>query len=92
MPDTPRPTHFADGRRIVPWTETVTAEDLHPDDDGSARPYANNTGFFVVALGECSTCDHYRQQSGPRGFFPSHTAGRGCRSGKRDHCTCDGCF
>lgn len=25
-------------------------------------------------------------------FAPSHEAMKGCRSGGRNHCTCDGCF
>ena len=76
----------------VDWNTPVTREDLQPGDDGNAHPYADGSGYFVVAFGICSTCDHYRASAGPRGFFPSHTAMRGCRSGKRDHCTCDGCF
>lgn len=92
MPDQPTTKLTSDGRRIVPWDEDVTAADLKSTDDGSAHPYANGRGFRVVALGECRTCDHYRQQYGPTGFFPSHSAMGGCRSGKRDHCTCDGCF
>lgn len=28
----------------------------------------------------------------PGDFFPAHDAMRGCKSGGRTHCTCDGCF
>lgn len=44
--------------------------------------------------GDCDYCkrmeDSGRDPVG--GFFPDHQAMRGCRSGGRDHCTCDGCF
>jgi len=76
----------------VDWNTPVTREDLRPDDDGNAHPYADGTGYRVVAFGICSFCDHMRADWGPGGFFPSHTAMRGCESGKRNHCTCDTCF
>lgn len=44
--------------------------------------------------GDCDYCQ--RMADGGRdpasGFFPDHDAMRGCRSGGRSHCTCDGCF
>lgn len=39
---------------------------------------------------DCQTCCRYAESS--MGFFPSHEAMKSCRSGRRDHCTCDGCF
>lgn len=46
----------------------------------------------LLAVGECEYCDRLRERHGPDGFFPDHDAMSGCRSGKRPHCTCDGCF
>jgi len=49
--------------------------------------------------GDCDYCkrlverdDEFRIKDPATGFFPDHDAMRGCRSGGRDHCTCDGCF
>ena len=78
----------------VPWTEPVTVEHMlaaDPDDDGAA--VASHSGRRkLAAFGECSTCDHYRVSLGRSNFHPAHDAMGGCRSGKRPHCTCDGCF
>ena len=40
--------------------------------------------------GECSYCDNERAKGNT--FFPPHTARWRCRSGRYNHCTCDGCF
>lgn len=37
---------------------------------------------------DCDRCQSYVDTS----WFPDHDAMPGCRSGRRDHCTCDGCF
>jgi hypothetical protein len=37
--------------------------------------------------GECKYCDQLGD-----GMGPAHDASDGCASGRRDHCTCDGCF
>lgn len=39
-----------------------------------------------------SDCDYCVKHGAIGAFFPSHDASPGCRSGGRDHCTCDGCF
>lgn len=44
------------------------------------------THLALSHTSECSTCE----RDGPAG--PSHYAMPGCRSGGRDHCTCDTCF
>jgi hypothetical protein len=50
--------------------------------------------FVIGGLGsvrwrsDCAQC--VRQGKGA--FAPDHDAMPGCRSGGRDHCTCDGCF
>lgn len=45
---------------------------------------------------ECDFCQKTfypkLRTTGERAFAPSHTAMSHCRSGKRPHCTCDGCF
>ncbi|WP_235738957.1 hypothetical protein [Nocardioides alcanivorans] len=46
---------------------------------------------------DCDYCVRLTVREGRRvdpatGFFPDHQAMAGCRSGGRDHCTCDGCF
>ncbi len=40
--------------------------------------------------GECAGCDRDREAEST--FRPSHTASARCRSGHRDHCSCDTCF
>ena len=47
--------------------------------------------------GDCAYCVRVaaspdRPKDPVGGFFPTHDAMPGCRSGRRDHCTCDGCF
>lgn len=39
---------------------------------------------------ECKICDTIRKEYG--GFGPPHRATAYCRSGKRNHCSCDSCF
>lgn len=41
---------------------------------------------------DCSFCREAYEHPTLSAFQPSHTAGARCRSGKRNHCTCDGCF
>jgi hypothetical protein len=38
----------------------------------------------------CRYCESEREAGNT--FFPSHVPSRGCRSGRRPHCTCDTCF
>ncbi len=38
----------------------------------------------------CSYCDREKERGS--WFFPDHFAMNSCQSGKRNHCTCDGCF
>lgn len=51
-------------------------------------------GNSVKWRGDCDYCKRVeaRGYDPVTGFFPGHQAMRGCRSGGRDHCTCDGCF
>ena len=37
---------------------------------------------------DCESCPEAMKG----GMFPMHHINRACRSGKRPHCTCDGCF
>lgn len=37
---------------------------------------------------DCQTCQDWGQDH----HGPSHEAMSNCKSGKRNHCTCDGCF
>jgi len=46
--------------------------------------------YAFAPKGECQYCDDQRGQ-GSR-FMPSHNASTRCRSGRRNHCTCDTCF
>lgn len=45
---------------------------------------------FLADPGECTTCDRIRAEG--HVIYPPHDAGSGCRSGSRNHCTCDTCF
>lgn len=38
----------------------------------------------------CKGCEPFFKN--PNAFAPSHNASKLCQSGKRSHCTCDGCF
>jgi hypothetical protein len=51
-------------------------------------------GHSVKWRGDCDYCQRVAEKGYDPvgGFFPDHQAMRGCRSGGRDHCTCDGCF
>jgi len=44
----------------------------------------------IAPPGECTYCDKQRESEST--FFPRHTASDRCRSGHRNHCTCDTCF
>lgn len=46
--------------------------------------------FSFAPKGECEYCDEQREMNSR--FAPSHNASSGCRSGGRNHCTCDACF
>ena len=52
------------------------------------------TGKSVKWRGDCDYCTRVEAKGyNPlTGFFPDHQAMRMCRSGGRNHCTCDGCF
>lgn len=39
-----------------------------------------------------SDCTYCAEGCSSTDFYPSHTAMSNCRSGGRNHCTCDGCF
>ena len=41
---------------------------------------------------DCAACREFYEHKTLDPFAPRHTASGGCRSGKRAHCTCDGCF
>ena len=45
---------------------------------------------------ECAYCQKYYyprlNEDGELAFGPAHKAMSNCRSGERNHCTCDGCF
>lgn len=45
---------------------------------------------------DCDYCKKtfypHLRETGEMRFAPTHKAMSGCRSGGRDHCTCDGCF
>ena len=41
---------------------------------------------------DCSYCQEGYAHPTLSAFMPGHTASPLCRSGRRPHCTCDGCF
>lgn len=45
-----------------------------------------------VLAPDCETCKPAYAHPTLSAFMPQHKAGAFCRSGKRPHCTCDGCF
>lgn len=51
-------------------------------------------GTPVKWRGDCDYCKRMEESGRDpvAGFFPDHQAMSNCRSGGRDHCTCDGCF
>lgn len=66
--------------------------------EGGVRVVRYPTGA-VKWRGDCDYClrlttreDKYRIENPATGFFPDHQALSSCRSGGRNHCTCDGCF
>lgn len=40
-----------------------------------------------IEIEECEYCNKYKGH-----MAPNHFASRMCKSGKRNHCTCDACF
>lgn len=40
----------------------------------------------------CKACEELARHKTLSPFMPSHKANPHCRSGGRNHCTCDGCF
>lgn len=46
--------------------------------------------YQFAPKGECKLCDDMREREVT--FFPPHNALLTCRSGRRNHCTCDSCF
>lgn len=45
-----------------------------------------------VIFPDCKECEVFYGESGPYAFAPRHKAMSSCKSGKRDHCTCETCF
>lgn len=45
-----------------------------------------------VIVPDCSYCQEYYNHPKLSPFMPSHYASPRCRSGSRNHCTCDTCF
>jgi hypothetical protein len=41
----------------------------------------------VIRRSDCDACTGWAANGGPE-----HQANSTCRSGKRDHCSCDGCY
>jgi hypothetical protein len=56
-----------------------------------AERIARLEALGVLAPG-CPTCAPAYAHPTLSAFMPQHRAGAYCRSGKRNHCTCDGCF
>ena len=83
-------TGTSDDVDVPAWVETSPSRYVVRHVDGevvvcfpsSARPVKWRSG--------CDTCQQYG--SSGNDFFPSHDAMSHCRSGRRPHCTCDGCF
>jgi len=44
----------------------------------------------MAPRGECPACD--RERAFGNLHFPAHAASTNCRSGSRNHCTCDACW
>ena len=63
-------------------------------EDGARVVRYPGVGNNVKWRGDCDYCKSLveRGYDPVGGFFPDHQAMRGCRSGGRNHCTCDGCF
>jgi hypothetical protein len=69
-------------RLVTDYTDAEWAA-MSDDERNVARGY-------MAPAGECSVCDNARRM-GDR-MMPSHTALVSCRSGRRNHCTCDSCY
>lgn len=52
--------------------------------------YLEGRGLIVPGCPGCKPT--YDSEDGRKPFGPNHKASERCRSGKRDHCTCDTCF
>ncbi len=61
--------------------------DFDNDADYDARMVASGT---LAPKGDCVVCDRLRTETIPG--YPSHTGSTLCRSGGRNHCTCDLCY
>jgi hypothetical protein len=46
--------------------------------------------IIEVYVDGCAYCD--KEKAVGSTFFPNHFASERCESGKRKHCSCDGCF
>jgi len=66
-------------------------KDLREYDQVASGRYAKDGGHRLGIFSKCGEdgCEHLYY---PEGFQPGHTASRYCRSGRRNHCTCDLCF
>lgn len=71
----------------------MASERLETRDDGTTVLLRDSAkGAYVVAVYHdgCAYCD--REKAAGTTFFPHHNASASCRSGRRNHCTCDTCF
>ena len=73
-----------------PWTPIQynhTASPSGPDRDGQTY---EDAGYGIRYYTDCAYCQREKERNST--FFPRHQASERCRSGKRNHCTCDTCF
>lgn len=78
----------------------ISRSAIHPPASGPmmrgpntmARPTGRDIGSrrHQAAPGQCTYCDAERRDRSS--FHPPHDPSPHCRSGGRNHCTCDTCF
>jgi len=71
------------------WIDTTAAQIVHGVRHEGVEVFAP-THVFFAPRGDCPTCDRQRETEST--FFPSHDAMEHCRSGRRNHCSCNSCF
>lgn len=75
---------------VPAWVENSPSLYVVRDVDGEVIVCFPVDGFPVKWRSGCDTCQRYSTSGND--FFPSHDAMTYCRSGRRAHCTCDGCW
>lgn len=76
-------------QREARWAAAATKFKSPPETKEQKIARLEAAGIIVQ---DCSGCRYWYEHPTASPMAPSHNASSRCRSGQRNHCTCDTCF